>query len=235
MSQTKFIAGHGQSRTAATPVRIACNCWQNRREPAIRPSGHRKPKLARPGRRIGRRLGGPGDDARSRRAGGSSRVERRRTIPARAVELSSAAERAQSDRCRATSPCAGGSPARGLRQGPAGRRRDGNGRIDRVPDGSRPVAPDVAAGKTVPCCRPKGKICPARPATIGRERSTGGPAPIGAPWPKHRGCNGFRRGAGDLENGQPSESLHPAHSCRSHSLSRTRVRLFADEAFMIRW
>ena len=53
-----------------------------------RPSGHRKPKPARRGGRIDRRPGGPGNDMRSRRDGGNSRVERRRTIPARAVGLS---------------------------------------------------------------------------------------------------------------------------------------------------
>ena len=142
--------------------------------------------------------------------------------------------RAQSDRFRATSQCAGGLTGNAVaaRAG-ARRRRDGNGRIDRIPDGYRPVAPDATAGKTIPC-RPKGTVCPARLATTGKERSTGSPAPIGAPWPKDRGCNGFQRGAGDLENGQPFDNLHPALSCRSHSFKRTRVRLFADEAFMIR-
>ena len=99
----------------------------------------------------------------------------------------------------------------------------------RVPAGG----PDATAGKTIPC-RPKGTVCPARLATTGKERSIGSPAPIGAPWPKDRGCNGFQRGAGDLENGQSFDNLHPALSCRSHSFKRTRVRLFADEAFMIR-
>ena len=87
LSQTRIIAGHGQSRDAATSVRIARNCRQTA---GRRPSGHRKPKPARRGRRIGRCPGGPSDDVRIRRAGGSSRVERRRTIPARAVGLSSA-------------------------------------------------------------------------------------------------------------------------------------------------
>ena len=34
--QTKFIAGHGQSRAAVTSVRIARNRWQHSQEPAIR-------------------------------------------------------------------------------------------------------------------------------------------------------------------------------------------------------
>ena len=127
----------------------------------------------------------------------------------------------------------GGLTARRLRQGPARRRRDGKGRIDRIPDASRPAAPDAAAREDdhVPL---KGRVCPARLATTGREGSTGGPAPIGAPRPKDRGCDGFRRGAGDLESGQPFDSSYPAHSCRSHSFNRTRVRSFADEAVMTR-
>ena len=149
--------------------------------------------------------------------------------------LEAAAEQdVTSDRCRATSQCAGGLIGKAVVAGAGARRRHyGNGRIDRIPDASRPEAPDAAAGKRIPR-RPKGTARPDRLATTGRERSTGGPAPIGAPWPSDRGCNGFRRGAGDLQSGQAFDRSSPAHSCRSHSFNRTRVRLFADEAFMIR-
>ena len=93
---------------------------------------------------------------------------------------------------------------------------------------------EAAPGKTIRSC-PKGTVGRTAVACKGRaERSGGDPVPIGAPRPKHRGCDAFRRGAGDLGNGQPFDGLPPAHSCRSHSFNRTRVRSFADEAVMTR-
>ena len=77
-------------------------------------------------------------------------------------------------------------------------------------------------------------VCPARRAATGTERSGGELAATGAPRPNDQGCDGFRRGAGELESDYPSDGLPPAHSRRSHSLSRTRVRSFADDAFMTR-
>ena len=59
-------------------------------------------------------------------------------------------------------------------------------------------------------------------------------AAIRGPRPNDRGCDAFRRGAGEPEDGQPFDGLPPAHSCRSHSFNRTRVRSFADEAVMTR-
>ena len=92
----------------------------------------------------------------------------------------------------------------------------------------------AAPGKTIRSC-PKATVGRTAVACRGRaERSGGDPAPIRGPRPNDRGCDAFRRGAGEPEDGQPFDGLPPAHSCRSHSFNRTRVRSFADEAVMTR-
>ena len=93
---------------------------------------------------------------------------------------------------------------------------------------------EAAPGKTIRSC-PKGTVGRTAVACKDRaERSGGDPAPIRGPRPNDRGCDAFRRGAGEPGDGQPLDGLPPAHSCRSHSFNRTRVRSFADEAVMTR-
>ena len=119
------------------------------------------------------------------------------------------------------------------REPEAGRPVTGNRSRRDEGDGSAVVG-EAAPGKTIRCC-PKGTVGRTAVACKGRaERSGGDPAPIRGARPDDRGCDAFRRGAGEPEDGQPFDGLPPAHSCRSHSFNRTRVRSFADETVMTR-
>ena len=115
----------------------------------------------------------------------------------------------------------------------AGRPVTGN-RSRRDEGGGSADVGEAAPGKTIRCC-PKGTVGRTAVACKGRaERSGGDLAPIRGARPNDRGCDAFRRGAGEPEDGQPFDGLPAAHSCRSHSFNRTRVRSFADEAVMTR-
>ena len=102
-------------------------------------------------------------------------------------------------------------------------------------EADRPIVREGGAREDDPVL-PEGDGWPHRRGLQGprgtlRRRSGADPR---TPRPNDQGCDAFRRGAGEPEDGQPFDGLPAAHSCRSHSFNRTRVRSFADEAVMTR-